>query len=238
MKKNNIYYLFFLFIILSCSKDNCLKSTGSIIKEERTLPPFSKLHLADNINIILATDSVQKVIVEAGEHIVSGIKTEVIGDIVYISNNNECNWLRSYDKPFNVYVTLPFLQDVVNQGSGNITSNGVLMLQYMNFQHYGNGNVNIQVNAQYLWMDLDHYGNFTISGTTATGQANMENVGHFFGAGLKTKNFILNNYNAGQAYIDCDSILNATIGGAGNIYYTGTAQVTLNNYGTGNLIKE
>jgi len=238
MKINNIYYILFLFVIFSCGKDNCLKSTGEIVKETRILPPFSKLHFDDNVNIILATDSVQQVVVEAGEHIIDDIKTELIGDRVYISNENECNWLRSYNKPLNVYITLPSFQNIMNYGSGNIISNGTLMLQNMNFHHYGNGNVNIQVNANYLWMDLDHYGNYTVSGYTYSGQTNMENVGHFFGSGLKTEFFILNNYNAGQAYINCDSTLTATIGGEGNIYYTGTAQVTLTNYGKGNLIKE
>ena len=238
MKKYRIYYILLLFTTFSCGKDNCLKSTGTIVKEERIIPPFSKLHFADNVNIILATDSVQKVVVEAGEHIIDDIKTELIGDRVYISNENECNWLRSNDEPLNVYVTLPSLQHVINQGVGNVTSNGKLMLQNFNFHHYGNGNVNIQVNANYLWMDLDHYGDYTVSGYTNSGQTNMENIGHFFGAGLKTKVFIINNYNEGQAYIDCDSLLTATITGAGNIYYTGTAQVSLTNTGKGNLIKE
>ncbi len=233
-----IYHLLLLLVTFSCGKDNCLKSTGEIVQQERILPSFSKLHFADNVNIILATDSVQKVVVESGEHIIDGIKTELIGDRVYISNTNECNWLRSYKKPLNVYVTLPSLQHIINEGNGNITSNGVLMLQNFNFHHYGNGNVNIQVNASYLWMDLDHYGDYTVTGYTTTGQTNMENVGHFFGAGLKTKVFILNNYNAGQAYIECDSLLTATIEGAGNVYYTGTAQVDLTNTGSGKLIKQ
>src|SRR6185437_1966061 len=157
---------------------------------------------------------------------------------VFISNANKCNWLRSYKKPINVYVSLPNIEHIINQSSGSITSNGTLTYPNFHFHHYGNGNVNIQVNVGYLWINQDHYGDLTISGYAANGEALIQNVGHYFAAGLKTKEFIINNFDAGQAYVECDSSLRAVISGAGNIYYSGAAAVNFTSIGTGNLIKQ
>src|ERR1035438_2692627 len=95
------------FIGLSgCSKSgDCITSTGTIVQEERRVGDFDSINVQDYVNIILTQDSVNKVVVEAGQNIISGITTNVIHDVLYINNTLKCNWLRSYSKAINVYVS-------------------------------------------------------------------------------------------------------------------------------------
>ena len=103
--KNNTLFVYTLSICItiaigySCSKENrwdCIKRTGKPAIETRTLPPFTKIYLKDNIDLFIKQGITEEVKIEAGSNLISLIKTEVDSGILHISNDNRCNWARSY----------------------------------------------------------------------------------------------------------------------------------------------
>jgi hypothetical protein len=235
------FLVIFLVFFSACKKENrwdCIKSTGKIVKKERILAPFNKLHLSDNINIFIRQDSIQMVLVEAGENLLGKIKTEVRGDRLYVFNENKCDWVRSYDKKINVYLTMPRLEHVWNEGYGNIASENTLHLYDFWFHHYGNGDVTLEVIGRYLWLDLDHFGNFTITGKAEEMEGTMHNLGKLNTEGLICSKVIATNTNASDLYVRADSTLHATIESTGSIIYAGNPSVKFNLSGKGKLIKK
>ena len=108
--------------ISSCQKSgDCFKSTGSIIKETRIINDFDTIIARENVDIILTQDTVNSVVVEAGEKIISGITTNVVDRQLEIDNTNTCNWVRSYDKPMVVHIHVKNLRKIYYLSAGNIT---------------------------------------------------------------------------------------------------------------------
>ncbi|MEI7500642.1 MAG: DUF2807 domain-containing protein, partial [Bacteroidota bacterium] len=119
-----------ILLILSpgCSKEGgCITSTGPVIFEDRSdLGDFDSISLNDNVNLILTQGTKNIVQVEAGQNIIGGITTEVINRTLIINNKNICNWLRRYDSPLNVYVTIKNLAKITYNSSGDIRSTNQL----------------------------------------------------------------------------------------------------------------
>src|ERR1017187_937178 len=131
LKLLTAYAAFFIaFIFSSCSKENrwdCIKRTGEKTTDTRTLPPFTGIYVNNNIDIFITQGPVQEVKVIAGKNLVSLVKTEVVSGVLKISNENKCNWARSYKKGIiSVYITIPIINVVENDGSGIITGQNTI----------------------------------------------------------------------------------------------------------------
>src|SRR5688572_25886862 len=132
MKMKKLLQLFLLFsatLCSSCEKDHmgdCFKSTGDIIKESRPVSFFYAIDVEKKVDVIIRQGTPEEITVEAGENIVGGITTRIENNTLFITNENKCNWVRSYSNPVNVYVTTNRLQQIYQNGNGKITSDGVL----------------------------------------------------------------------------------------------------------------
>lgn len=230
----------FILILLSysCSDPgDCLKSTGTIIKQERTLSPFTGINTADNVNIILTNDSGSTVTVEAGSHIISKINTEVKGNVLTISNDNSCNWVRSYHKQINVYIGVKGIKDIFHYGYGNINGEN-LKKDTLFIHHYSNGLINLNLTSKMIWMDMDHFGDITLSGSTNQFLAYSLNVGELNAQDLVSDTIYLTNSGQGRCNVRATSSLNVLIKNEGSVYYYGTPlNIVFDKQGSGNLIK-
>src|SRR5688572_21323703 len=82
-------------LLISCKKNGCFENAGSIQKSERPATRFNTIDIKDNINLVLTQDTINKIFVEAGEFISSNIKTEIANNVLAISNEASCKWLRN-----------------------------------------------------------------------------------------------------------------------------------------------
>src|SRR5438067_439983 len=83
-----------LCIVSGCKKENmcdCIKSTGDIITEHRSIADFTELEVYKNVIVTIVQDTVVYADVEAGENLMPLIDTEVSGGVLKITNNNKCN---------------------------------------------------------------------------------------------------------------------------------------------------
>jgi len=83
-----------IFAFLGCGKSgiDCFTNSGEIIIEERTVEPFDSISVNDYVNIFISKDSIDKIVVEAGKNIISGITTKIENRQLIIRNENTCNW--------------------------------------------------------------------------------------------------------------------------------------------------
>ncbi|MDP1622101.1 MAG: head GIN domain-containing protein [Bacteroidales bacterium] len=224
-------YTFILFICClgimlgGCGKDGgkCVSSTGRILLQDRNISDFDSIRVLDHVNVILNQGSENKVMVEAGEFIIGGIVTELAGRELVLRNTNRCNWLRSYSKPINVYVTVKNLLKIHYDSSGDITCTDTLRSGYLKIDMWGGcGAIDLKINVSDGFF-IQHIGTATL---ILTGICKISNV--FAGdygllqlTGLKAGYTFVTNSGTNNCYVYANRELDATITSIGNIYYSG-----------------
>ncbi len=232
----------FLFSILSCNKEGvCVRQTGEIVTETRPVQDFHFIDVYDNINLILTQDSVMHQIrVEAGENLINGIKTEIDSGRLVLSNENTCNWLRSFEVPVNVYLTFTRLDTILFQAAGNITCTNTWANDsiYINIIE-GTGDVNLKIHVSKSTMQI-RYGtvNFQVEGKSSVTYISSRGYGPFHAENLQSKFTYVYTFSPNDVFVYAEEELGAEIANIGNVYYTGSpAQIDVNAYGGGKLIE-
>jgi hypothetical protein len=115
MKRNTIAILFFLvsLIATSCSKIDALFSNGELTTESRELNHrFTAISMYNNVNVKLVHDSHPHMELRCPKNLIEKVTTEIDGDTLYIKNENEYNWLRSYDYSIDLTVYYDSLRQI------------------------------------------------------------------------------------------------------------------------------
>ena len=240
---NRLLIIVFATLVLSCGKESsCLKSSGNIKTELRALTtPITKIKIADNINLILTQSNQNELKVEAGDNLLPYINTGVNGETLEISNGNKCNFLRSYDKPVNVYLSVPNLIEIAYEGKGNISNTGILNFPKLTIEsRSGTGDIELNIVSDQVRL-LSHAG---ATKFTLTGSAN--NLFVYSGAStwcylsaLSANIVHVNNAGAGDVMVNSNTSLLVELTSLGSIIYSGNPTVTVGVHsGSGQLIKK
>ena len=235
----NICILLVTILFYSCEKDHlfdCLKSTGSIITESRTVADFSRIDVYNNVNVILTQDTENSIEVEAGSHIISGITTEISDGTLTIRNENKCNWVRSYTSTMAVHVHIKKLDMIQHYGSATISSTNQLQNTTFDLNVWSSGDINLSVEAQNTYA-RQHIavGDITLSGHSD--YAFIYNNGNGFS---RDSNFQVDHGTViqratGDCYVNFTQAMDVEIHETGNVYYTGNPQITSSISGSGRL---
>lgn len=236
------FTIIFITTLVSCEKENlgdCFKSTGKIIKEQRTVPNFESLELHDRINLFVSFGATSSAIIEAGENLQEHIQIEVKDNILIIENNNRCNWVRSFKKDINVYLTVPTIKGINYFGSGELRFLDTLNRERFTFNMYqASGDAYLLLNTERSELKT-HTGPGTITAQGITDYLVTFVGGNgFVDAGaIEGKEGLAVATNTGFIRINVSEELEATISGTGNIEYFGDPTIDLEDTGEGKLVK-
>ena len=226
--------------IISCSKSSdCFTSTGKVIRQTRNIPDFDSIVAEQNVDIILTQDTLNSVVVEAGEKIINGITTTFQNGHLIITNTNTCNWVRSYDSPLNVYLHMKNLKNIWYLSAGNITSTNTMYSNSFTLEVWGGcGSINLSL---YVGLDFiyEHMGtaDITIKGNAISSSIVSGDFGLLQLKDLQSDYCYVSNTGSNDCYINVKKYLDASIGSIGNIYYTGNPDTVYSHItGTGQLI--
>ncbi len=227
----------------SCKKasvGDCFKTAGEKITEDRILPPFHKILLYDNVNLVLDQGYPTQCVVETGKNLMDGITT-VVNELgaLEIRNNNECNWIRSFDQPLTVYLTLQDLDTLEYMSIGNISTLDTLFLDTLEVNLFeGAGRIDLLIHTTELRAGL-HYGTqeLNISGISGLSYLYSAGFGVVDTRNLYSGSVYMSNVSGNHMYTRASRVLEATIYGLGNIYYYGDPpSVDFSQQGSGQLI--
>ncbi len=233
-------YILFLAILAACNPVDCFKNRGDIVTETREVGSFKRILLNDNVDLCLTNQTGTSIQIEGGNKLLSKVKTSVQGDFLQISNDNECNWARSYEGRLIVYVGAKDLENIEYLGYGNIyCREQVVLNSNLNIFCEGTGDIDLNVQAKELSLLTKSVSFIQFSGTAQK---------------LKVET----NYALGKIHtekmqaVECEVIhdylneirvypiqkLTVTISNKGNVfYYNEPTQVVTNITGDGRLIK-
>ncbi len=236
-------FLFTLLLFSGCKKDsmcNCLKNTGDEISENRYVPDFTSIEMNNNVDVVLIPDTFYSLKVICGKNLMDGIKTEVTDNTLRIKNINKCNWLRDFENKFTVEIPLPTIEQITNNGSGNLTCADTLKGYALQVDSWnGSGALSFLIDYQEVRFKL-HTGPADIIalGKSYDGYVYNAGNGFFKGSELKTEYCYVISKGTGDTEVYAAKELGATIEYQGDIYYSGDPQSILQTIsGTGKLIK-
>ena len=214
------------------------KGTGKRITETRPLTAFNKIYLEDNVNIIITPGNYYEAKVEAGEKLIPLIHTKVDSGTLILSNDNRCNWARSYKKGIiNVYVTMPTLRFIWHYGSGNITCSDTIHCDTINVQTRETGNIDLTLDAHIVYGQFHGSSDVTLHGKAPLMGLYHVGEGYFYAEDLQTDEIWTHSNASGDEKLNAKKVITAKLFWAGSIYYTGNPpQVNSEIKGSGKLI--
>ena len=245
MKKVNTYILLFVFTLSvgACKKmgvDNCFSNTGEIISEVREVDDIHYVLLENNVNLVLIQDSVPSLRVEAGKNIIDKVITEVSGTNLFIRNENDCNWLRSYDKEIRVYLGVHKLDSLDYRSSGDVTTKTTLVNDSIEIHVWeGSGSIDMDIEVEKSWINL-HYGtvDMNIRGNSNVTYIFSGSYGLLRCDELDSKFTYVGSQGTNDCYVRASVGLEVSIKYLGNIYYYGSPSFIKKDIsGEGELIK-
>ncbi len=238
-----IFFAGAILLWTGCEKTSvtdCFLSTGEVVKTERWIGAFHAVVLKDNVNLYLRQADTARLVLEAGSNLMNKIYTEVRDSVLYIGNNNSCNWVRSYNKPVNVFLDFTMLDSLEYRSIGNVENFDTLRLDSLKIEvKEGAGLIALTVDVGELHTNL-HYGTaeMKMSGKCILNYVYSAGFGLIDNRGLKAKQIYGDNRSSNDIYLNAEQVLAVTIHNIGNIYYTGDPEkINLKRIGTGELIR-
>jgi Putative auto-transporter adhesin, head GIN domain len=227
MKNTKILVLLLLFLTqLSCNKESApdfLQTTGDIIKVDREINDFTEVELFNKINLFITQDTINKLAVEGGKNLLPEVITELKDGKLQIKNTNKFNFLRSYKKEINVYLSCKNLTQLTYRGAGKIQSTNTLKGQVFNFDsRSGTGTIDLTVNMQEGHFNI-HTGNcdLILHGDVGVNYLYQAGTAYTNAEDLTTGYTFVTNNGTNDLKINVSKVLYAKLYYLGNIYYKG-----------------
>lgn len=236
MKKQFTMILRSMFLLASFNSCSKIDINSPIVEEDRTLSTFSQITSKIAGDVILVQDNNQKVTVQAQENIIDDLITEVTGGHLNIYMNNRPKITGG--KHFKVYISVPKIDKLVLEGSGNIEAqNEISTNDNLDLVLKGSGNIELQSLAcKEVNAELSGSGKLNIYGGNANQiHSKLKGSGNFNAAHFTVNEAWINLSGSGNATLRITDYLDAKLTGSGNIYYYGNPRVKKNITGSGRV---
>ncbi|MBX2980593.1 MAG: DUF2807 domain-containing protein [Flavobacteriales bacterium] len=232
-------------LLVACTKeqlDDCITSAGPMRTEERSLGAFQAIELNDRVDLLMEQRASGSVAVEAGRNLLGQVITEVRDGVLYIRNDNRCNWVRSLKPRITVKLSLDDVRELTLRGTGNVSATDTLRTDLLNIQQWsGQGIVELPVSVSTCIVGLHTgAGEVRLSGT-CSGRLELFSgiMAPIDASALRARDVSVNN--SGVADIRCwaTEVLDARLYNVGDVYYRGDPPTVQSSAtGTGRLIRE
>lgn len=233
-------------VLVGCKKASersCVKSAGEEITVERELEDFNKLYLGSHLKFILVQDTVNKVVLTGGKNLLNFIETNVSNGKLFISNENKCNFLRSYKKKVTVELHLKKIQNIEYDATEPVYCENQLVTDYLSVTiNESAGRFYLDVNALVLHtLAYNNWGNFEVTGNVGFYKAYVRGnaFGNSYGLSVSDSIHVVND-SGEDIDINADGVLlrSQTLA-TGNIGYIGyPTQIDHTSFGEGQLLNK
>ena len=260
MKRNVIAVLFFLVSLMaaSCSKMDQLFNNGEPVTERREVAHrFNAISMYNNVNVKLVQSSYPHLELTCPKNLIEKVTTEIEGDTLIIKNENEYNWLRSFDYSIDLTVYYDRLRQINFASVGDLlctdsikgiaeqtidsTGGFIDTITIHNFNlniNEGCGDIDLTFNCNVV---KNNFGNGT-SKVTFRGKAEyteiiMRSYGVVHAEELNSNFVRVQSHSTNDAYVWARSKLTVWLYSIGNVYYKGNPWVVKECTSDGQVIK-
>lgn len=231
-----------LLLLLGCNKESapdCFKRAGNTVQEARELTPFTRIETNDFLHIELRQSPEFKVEITGPENVLPKVLTEVENGILRISNTNTCNFVRSFKNPITLRIHAPFFQEIINNGTGNISILDTLRgASFFLENNDAAGVFQGRLECDTITI-ISHTGvsDVNISGEAKRFELFAQGLGKMNASQLRADVVLINNSSINDVYVWAEQYLFAFIGSKGNVYYSpSNADIEEDIEGTGRVM--
>lgn len=200
-----------LFVISGCSMFGGVQGSGKPAREDRKLSGFSHISSKGSVDVEVQVGQEFAVVVEADDNLIPIIKTDVRDGFLNINTDDS---FRS-SLPVKVKVSMPSLETINIQGSGDITANNI--------------------NAGNFAYEVTGSGDGKLSGTASSASFVITGSGNVDATNLAVSAAEVRVTGSGDAKVNAKDSLKAQINGSGDVWYKGSPQVDKTLMGSGDV---
>lgn len=248
MKK--IIYIILGIVFIACNNENandCFQTTGTIIQQEMTVTPFTKIRVNRGVELIIKEGVDHEVIVESGENLITDVEVTVVNDQLILSDNNHCNFVRDYNVT-KVYVTAPNLTEIKSATQYRIQSDGILNYNtlrlisedFSDSSGLAIGELDLELNAQNIVVIGNNLTTFKLEGLTDNLDVRLfSGDGRFLGGNLIANNVTIYHRGTNDLVVNPQNELIGELRSTGNLIAKNHPPVVdVQEFYTGRLIFE
>jgi hypothetical protein len=210
------------------------RGSGNVITENRDVKGFTTVRVGYPGSVVIRQGNSESLTIEAEDNVVAALRSEVVNGVLQIDNRRRDRVYLTPTKPVKITITAKALKEVVFEAAGDLTVQAVQGTDFR-VELSGAGNVNLDnLKVQSLNAILSGAGSLHASGTADRLNVNLNGLGSFDGAALRSQTADIELDGLGSADVWVDKSLTADINGLGSVNYYGNAQVrkTVNGLGT------
>jgi hypothetical protein len=234
MRKIKLIALAGIIVLGSAACRKGLHNAGPIITETRSVTVFDKLVVEGDMEIVVTTDSTFAIVIEAGERLMRYVNTEVQGNTLVVSEENN----RLINKrTVKVYISVAALEKIELSGSGSVTGD-LLHTPTFTADLEGSGSIDVEVDAIDIIAELRGSGEIEMTGWATNIEIECIGSGEVTSRFTETATAVAYLDGSGDINVFASDELTATIFGSGDIYYWGNpADVDYSLDGSGELVE-
>ncbi len=211
-------------------------NTGPTTSEVRNISSFTSIDykLPGTLHIDQGNNSTARV--EAGNNVISTIRTEVIDGVLTIDTTSATLTLPT----INIYVATNNVSNVsaiTSSGAGTVAADVPLTASTLRLTLSGAGSLDAPVNVTQLNVLLSGAGSMQLRGNATNMNALLSGVGSLNAYDLQTNVASVTVSGTGSAQVTAQQNLTATVSGVGSINYHGSPQVNQSRTGLGSINK-
>lgn len=218
------FFLIFLPVVflLSCEENGFLDA-GEEITGIKELKDFNTVHVNDIFELELVQDTINKIEITAGEHLIDQISTKVSDTTLSIDNENIMRWSRGYE-PVKLRLHLKNLRKLRLNAPCNVSTANTInnyKIDVWNIAEAGTIMMQIETVVFYFVNSSTSTGDFHFSGSTRIAGCWIRGSGHYNSMDLRSEFSNIHQSSIADAYVYSGNTLNVWIDSEANLYYTG-----------------
>lgn len=218
-----------MLLLSNCNSESapdCLQNAGDLVRQEVSVPDFTKVTVFENIALVLKQGDVQRVEIETGKFLRDEVTASVEGNRLLLRDTNDCNFFRNYGGT-TIFITSPNIDEVRSSTGWSVTSDGVLGYDHLSLisESYNNpesettdGEFDLEVDSKTLSVVVNGIAYFQLTGNTenfnltiAAGDSRIE------ATNLIAQNINLNHRGSNDMFVNPLRSLSGIIRGTGDV---------------------
>ena len=258
MQRNVIAVLFSLVSLMFTSCQKMVFSNGEPITEERSVDEsFTVVSMFNNVNVKLVHSQHPRLELTCPKNLIEKVTTEVKGDTLVVRNENDFNWIRSYDYSIDLTVYYDSLRSVNYCSIGELRSidsiigmkvqsidsteigiDTVLTNNFILRILEGSGDINLTFNCNVLKTVFSNgTSKVTLKGYAGYTEHYLKSYGVVHAEALNSNIVKVMSHSTNDVYVWAQSALYAYLYNIGNAYYKGYPWIEAHCEGDGRVIK-
>ncbi|QQL49879.1 head GIN domain-containing protein [Mucilaginibacter ginkgonis] len=206
--------------------------------QDRHISGFNAISIGGSFDTYLTQGGTESVKVEAPGDIINEIKTEVVdGELkIYQKSKGWGNWWNGSHKKVVIYISAKQLKAVSQSGSGDLFFKNGISSSSLVLHVSGSGNATGRVEAGELQCSVSGSGDMKLEGKASNAAITVSGSGTYSARDLVTNNVAVRVSGSGDATVNANDKIDASVSGSGDVRYTGAAKnVSTSKSGSGSV---